>query len=116
MSPLLPLLLKLFSNAFHPLLGTDEAMLVLALRHFGHQYLIAGLDQLAHVLEADQTIDSVSRLVRPGGEEIETAAKYVSQVLFVGSYDGDEEALRTLVSHAVPSFCDGTLESDTAAV
>ena len=57
MSPLLPLLLKLFSNAFHPLLGTDEAMLVLALRHFGHQYLIAGLDQPAHVLEADQTIE-----------------------------------------------------------
>src|SRR5262249_16200127 len=96
-----------FSNAFHPLLGTDEAKLVLGLRHFGHRYLIASLDQLAHVLESDQTIDPVSRLVRTGREEIETAAEKILQLLPVRSSDRDEERLRMLVPHTVPSYCDG---------
>ena len=45
---------------------------------FAHQRLVSGLDQFAHVLEGDQTIDPVSRRVRAGREEIETAPEATS--------------------------------------
>src|SRR5262245_16368671 len=104
MSPPFALLFEFVERVSHPLLSPDESVLVAGLRGLGYQHLVASLDQLAHIIECDQTIDPVSRLIRFGGEEIEMAAEQIPQPLPVGGDDCDEEALLRLVRHAVLSL------------
>jgi len=104
MSPPLPLLLEFGERALHPLLCPDESVPVPRPICLGHKHLVTGFDELAHVLESDQTVDPVTRLVRAGCEEVEIAADHVDQPLSVGGDDRDEEAIWALVRHAVPPF------------